>query len=307
MTTALHTLYAVDVDSTLIDQITNQAVSPNVANLVRRTDGQVYPTYAAAGAISPTISFTTEALATALGKVGTTGFFVDGDGGNTVICFFQKLDNGGTRAGATSHLKIAVNEGIVIPRRLHADASGATLDYDLIATWDGTNDPLVFTASQSLAGSPSGDEGFVLGPVKINGTQLDGVQSMDLDFGIQEIVRGSDGEEYPRYVAIGAIAPMISITCDDAEAINTFGIDGTAQGGTQSEIYIRALAEGGARAANNASSHIKILNTASKGRIHVDSVGGSDIMAATVTITPTSAGTSHPLTITTGTTIPAGL
>ena len=143
MTTALHTIYAVDIDSTLIDQVTDQNVSPGISQILRRSDGQVYPTFNAAGQVAPSISFSTQAIATALGKVGTTGFALAS--GNPAILFFQKLTEGATRAGASSHLKMTVNEGIIVPRRITADANDASIEYDIVTTYDGTNAPIVLT------------------------------------------------------------------------------------------------------------------------------------------------------------------
>jgi len=302
----LYTLYAVDVDSVLIDGITDQSVDPGTGNLILGADGKPYPTYAVGANVAPTIAFSTTAVATALAKVGTAGLALAA--ADAVTCYFQMLANGGLRAGASLHLKVLVSDGIIIPMTLAAAGDApASIDYQVVATYDGTNAPLIVTPNQSLAGAPTVGELFFLGPVKINGTQVTGVQSIEVDFGISLVVRGSDGLLYPSFVAIAAIAPTIRITTTDVEALSTFGIDGTGQSATASEVYFRAGVDGGTRAANATSVHLKIATTASKGRISVQGVGGGEA-AAVIIIQPTSSdGDTHPLTVTASTTIPAGL
>lgn len=302
-----HTIYAVDIDDVLLDQVQDASYSPNLENMIRSADGQAYDSFSAGLSCSPTVDFTTSAVATALGKVGTTGFQITT--GAVATMYLQAKAAGGVRAGASSHLKIVANEGIIVPRQLTADENGARISYSLICIYNGTNAPLVLTASQSLTGSPAVGEAFVVGPVKINGTQLEGIASWTLDFGIALSIRRPDGLFYPTFVGIDAIRPKITIRTSEALALNTFGIGGTAQGATASEIYLRALEKGGTRYANDASQHIKIYNTASQGRIDVESVAGSsgDDAMADVTIISTSSGTAHPLTVTCATTIPGSI
>jgi len=303
----LHTIYAVDFDGTLIDQVVSQDITPNIEPILASGDGQVYPSFSAAGSISPRVTFSTTAVLTALTAVGVTGVAVAADA--LVTMYLQKYAEGGLRAGATSHLKMVASKGLLVPRRLSASMDGVTMEYELITVFDGTNAPIILTADQSLAGSPSTGELFVVGPVKINDVQLEGIQAIELDFGIGEIVRISDGQVYPTYVAIGSIAPTLTIETTEALALNTFGVDGTAQGATASEFYLRAVSPGGTRVINATASHIKIVNTASKGRISAEAVRGvhGDVVGTSIVIALTSSGTAHPLTITKGAAIPAGL
>ncbi len=297
--TALHTLYAVDVDpviagdSIFIDQVTDFAVSPNVQEALAGADGQVDPTYVATMGQAPRIGFSTSKLATVLAKVSAQFFIkgikidsdVDDDG---LECFFQKLSEGGTREGASSHVKLTVNEGLLVPRGISAVQGGiATLGLETLITWDGVNNPIVIAGSQSLIGSPSVSELYTLGPVNINGSQIDGVQGWQFDPGIVSIVRGADGLPWPTYVGIMSRVPSLIIQTTDVTVLSTFGLAGAAQGASDSVAYLRKMAEGGTRVADATAEHISF--TMDAGMITVGPITGShgEILGAEIRYRPT--------------------
>lgn len=310
--TNVHTLYAVDVDpitaanAIFIDQVTDFNVDTAIAEALHGADGAVDPTYVAVMGQAPRLRFTTSKLATLLAKV-TNSFFINGikidsDAGvpahDGLEAWFQKLVEGGTRAGATSHLKMTINEGLLIPGAISVNQGGvAAIPLDCIVTHDGTNAPIVLTANQTLPGSPSVSELFTLGPVKINGTLLDAVQSVSIDPGIQPIVAGADGAVWPTYAAIMGRQPMITITCFDALALNTFGVSGTAQATADSLIYLRKLTEGGGRVADATAEHISF--SIDEGIITVENIGGGHgaPTISRVRIRPTWDGTNAILVI----------
>lgn len=305
----LHTLYAVDYDGTLICGIQDFALTPGLQAALMAGDGQVFNSFVAAQTVAPRITFSTTQIAAALTKTGIAGASIDS--GNLLTMYLQKLLEGGTRAGTLSHLRMVVNEGLLIPRRLTADGNGSRLSFEAICTYDGSLAPVVLTADQTLAGSPVTAEGFVVGPVLINSAtvKLPGVQSIDLDFGIQETVMSGDGLVYPTFVAIQKIEPVLTINCTEAIAINTYGLDGDAQGAVVTSFYLRKLSPGGTRVANETAQHVKFYNTASKGMITVDNVGGShgSELRSVIRIHLSSAGVLHPLTYSAAGVIPAGL
>jgi len=307
MALSLHTLYAVDIDSVTIDQIVSQAVAPNVAQAVSAGDGQVFGSFVHAGRISPSISFSTTGLTAALTKLAPSGFALAAAALGTF--FFRKRVKGGALEVGSNHIKALITEGIVVPRSLSADQDSSSLACDAIATYDGTNLPILVTGSQALTGTPTIAEQFVAGPVTINGVQLEGIVSIELDFGISLTIPAHDGQIYPMYAAIASFRPTLTIRTLDAVALSTFGVAGTAQGATPSVAYLRAKVDGGGTIANDVASHINIATTASKGMITVNELSAEQEGDATceITITPTSAGVLHPLTITTGAVIPGAI
>ena len=132
----------------------------------------------------------------------------------------------------------------------------ATVNCDIIATYDGTNAPIIIASGATIAVTPSASVAWVLGPISVNGTPLSGVQSVTIDFGLTEVTRSSDGEVYATFAALMTRSPRISLTTDKATYLATAGITGVAQGDTDSVVYLRKVASGSTRVADATAEHI---------------------------------------------------
>jgi len=306
------TLYAVNLDKsgtgsdTFFDQLSDQSIAAGISEMLIGASGEVYNRFSGVGQQDPRISFTTSKLATALDAIGLNGVSFEKATGVTALdLFFQAYAQGGIRGGAGTNLKLTMNKGILIPRTLTADQSGpGGLELEAIPTWDGTNDIVSIAKDQDLVGSPDVDEIFLAGPVSLNGTSLDSVISINVDFGIT--LRGpifSEGAVWAKFVAVETTQPRITITTLDLEAIHTLGISGSAQSATDSLIYLVRAKEGGTREANGESKHIKLA--VGEGLIFVDREAGSQGSEGTadIIILPTYDGSNDPIVITTGSAI----
>lgn len=309
----VYTLYAVNIDNgggagsdLFLDQISDWAMDTRINNILLGADGMVDPSYVAVMSQSPSAAFTTSALATVLAKCGISGLAIAADADEYgADLYLQKLAEGATRASGSSHIRLRAAKGILVPRSLSAaqGAGVATLGLELIPTWNGSADPLVIATSQALAGTPSVGEAFTVGPVSINGAQVEGIQSITVDFGITLETLGSDGGVWPTFVCIRERRPTFRIETTDAGVINTFGLTGAAQGGTDSVIYLRKMAEGGTRVADVTAEHISF--TIDEGHIACGPLRASHPgrIGAELIITPTYDGTDPIIAISTATAI----
>lgn len=261
----IHTLYAVQVATVeavdgLFDQIVSFNLDTGLENFIEGADGNIDPMYVAVKSQEPRMRFTTTALVTSLDLCGINGLKISSDEDDDGLeAWFQKADEGGVRATGSNHIKLTVNEGILVPRQISASHNErAELEYELIITWDGTNDPIVIATSQALEGTAAVGELFTIGEVDINGVTLEGIKEITVDFGITEFVEGADGNVWPTYTAIKERQPLITILTNEAVALSTFGIAGVAQGATDSLIYFRKVDEGGKRVADVTEEHISI-------------------------------------------------
>lgn len=291
MAIAPHVLYAVHQGATLIDQTSDVNVDLDINEIVMAANGQVDPQFVALMNQTPRITWTTSALARALAKIGINGYAIaDAD---EAVFFLQKLAQGGTREGATSHIKLTLNEGIQIPRTLQGSQGDiATISYEAFATYDGTNSPIVIATGQSLTGSPTVDELFTVGPVVINGALLDGIQDITVDFGITELLQSANGQVWAEFAGIMNRVPSITIRTTNVESIDTFGLVGTAQGITDSLLYFRKKAEGATVVADATAEHIKFV--LDEGRITTRTINATQDSPAMseLVYTPTFDGTA---------------
>ena len=77
----------------------------------------------------------------------------------------------------------------------------------------GSAAPVSFAGAQSLETEPAG-EIYTLGGVSLNGADIDTVQNVTIDFGIDVWVDGGSGLTYPTHCAIANRQPTISICRD---------------------------------------------------------------------------------------------
>ncbi len=293
------TLYAADINGTLLDQLTDFSVDSGLEQFILNVDGGVDPMFSAIKSLMPKVDLTTNAIATALGLAGMNAASI-----TSASFFFQQLADGGTRQSGSNHLRIDATKGMIFPRTLSAGHNEpAELSYEILCLSDSGGAPLTATKNQALSGSPSVDQLYVVGPVNINGTTLSGVQSIKIDFGINEKVLGSDGEVYPSFAGIMTREPKITIVSFDMDQLADLGIDGDAQGATDSVFYLRKVAEGGTRVADATAEHISF--TVDAGHIGVKTGDGKPGDPATMTleITPTYDGTNDILVVDTATAI----
>ncbi|HUV11130.1 MAG TPA: hypothetical protein VMX12_09135 [Acidimicrobiia bacterium] len=297
---SLHTLYAVLLNtetlggsSVLFDQIQSFSISTGLSRIMQRGDGDVDPTYVSIMSQRPMFGFTTTALATALGSCGIGGAEIDNGTYPGIECWFQAMSEGGVRATGSSHFKMTGAQGILVPRSIQAAQDGvATVAFEAILTYDGSHEPIVFATSQALSGSPSVGELFTVGPVSINGAALTAIQGITVDPGISLITAAGDGDVWPTYVAIQSRDPSIRVSTTDVTALSTYGLDGTAQGATDSVVFFRKLAEGGTRTAEATAEHISI--TVDDGMITVEnaSVSQDGVASGDLVITPSYDGSN---------------
>lgn len=219
----LHGLEAVKIDvndaTTTVLSGTDRyrlATNSQISNTI--TDGDYYARIQALVAQQNTAMFETLHVAQALALCGLEGLRVSATGGSkTGITFFaKKQTEGGTRASGSVHDAYNYKEGIMVPRRLICEHQGnARIEYEILATWDGTNLPVVISTTQALPTNPNTPELFTLGPITLD---LDGtptaftqVRQFELDFGINAETLGADSDIWDTFARIADIQPSITL------------------------------------------------------------------------------------------------
>jgi len=307
--TNLHTLYAVNLNTAtlngspaLFDQIQNFRISTGLQQILQNGDGAVDPSFVGIMSQKPMLRFSTTALATGLAACGLSGAVIDADGSYPGLeAWFQKMAAGSDRASGANHLKMTGAKGILVPRSLRASQDGtATLEFEAIFVYDGTLDPVVIAASQALSGSPAVGEMFTVGPVKINGSFLEGIQDITFDFGIKLITESGDGQVWPTFVGIMSREPSLRIRTTDLTALSTYGITGAAIAASDVVAFLRKIAEGtSGRVADDGGEHISL--TAAQGIITVENESASQdgVGSADLVITPSKASGTDIIAIST--------
>lgn len=227
---------------------------------------------------TPEFSVDVPQIKTVLDNCGTG--ILDLGSGNTDYFLKHTVNRASRVADATNtHIRLRANKAVMIPQQLSAsDGQPASMSVRLVNMFDGSTAPIVASAS-TLSGTPSHAENFTLGPVALNSTALNGVQSVSVDFGISTVERRGDGELYLSHLFERETLPVIRIQTLSAPWA-TYGINGTALTGLS--LWLRKCAET-SRVADGTEEHILLSGTA--GFFHVEETSGAGNEPVVTTIT----------------------
>jgi hypothetical protein len=280
--------------TTLLKGLQNTSLSPGVQLLIHAANGAANPSHVSIGQIEAAITFDTLAIKTAMaGLGGITGVALASD-----TFYLQKLLADGLRAGATSHIKVVAAVGIIVPTILRTPARKAAVEsYRAVPrSTDGVTAPLTFTAAQSLeAAQDLVPEVYTLGVVTINGTELEMVEEVTIDFGNKLDINYGTGHVYPTFTGIIEQSPIITLATNDVGALVSWGLAGAIQGGTNdSTIILNNQILGGVRGSS------PITFSLDEGLYVFEDISGNqgDKYAGRIRMTPVYDGTNAIIAVT---------
>lgn len=275
---ALQTLYAnkLDPDSFAgvpvnLGGIISQNIFTDTEVRQEATSGGVYALWQSLYAGAPGARMQTYSLKRALDAIGTTGLAIAATTGTGVTMYAYKKQEGGTRASGSVHTSYNVKEGMVVPRSISVDHQGdARLNYDVIATYDGTNAPMVASNTAAVPTGILDDQRYSIGAVQL-GTGagdkivLTQIQSIEFDFGLNVVANSFDSDIYPTIVTIDSIErPVIRIVTSDLSRFagtNGIPLEGKDIDSSHTVIFLRKRARltSSGYVADATTEHIKIV------------------------------------------------
>lgn len=300
MVNQLLVLHGIQNNTTFLSQVTSYSTNTGINRERRYAAGHEYPIAQYLLDQSLTGSFSSTQIKTILDLTGINIY--DMSANNTDV-YFKAAEDGASRQGNAEelHFRYRAAKAVLVPQSITASQGAlAELTCTLYYLFDGTNAPLVPAGTVAVAGTSTHSEGYGLGPVSLNTTDLNGVSSWTLDFGIGLKLKTSDGDQYPTWLSVETIAPTLRFSCYK-ESLLAYGIGGTASTGV--EFWLRAKGKV-ANVANGTSSHIKFSGTT--GAIYVDDMSGGnndDAMSSVMCELVGADSSTAPLAVSTATTI----
>lgn len=284
--------FGVNLDGTAVNGISDHTLNSGGDIQRPKVDGLAVPKFAFVNAVDPRVpfeSFEIETLLTAIGANPMVGYPIDTADIVTLYC--QLAPKLGARS-ATGALKADVNMGLVIPVSLNVGVEQpGSIQAEVWAISDGTNAPLVTTPNQALVGTPALDQVFWAGPVRLNNTLVEGVQSISVAFGITVTVRkdggAGAGAKYFTHLYIDVGQPIITIVVDDVDLFHTYkeGVDIASS----TLVQLAKGVKGGSRAAGAVHPQL----TVAQGMICATTTSGTP-QQVSIEIYPTDDG-SNPM------------
>lgn len=269
-----------------------------------RTGGDIYPRYIALYSQKPVCTFRCACLADILAQCGLTGLAIDNNG---VSIYAQEFEEGATVKAGANHRRFLIQEGIIVPRRLTCDHQGdAEIEYDILPTYDGTNDPVIESDTNALPTAPADDERFTIGAFTIESVVCGQLSKIEIDFGVQAQLASADSDRWDTHASIRAIEPVITLTGTDLQWLKAANIPRTGKAVTHAatKMYLRKRSTGATGfLADVTAEHIKFT---AAGMAVIEGIfedNDDEPSAITLTLTTNYDGSNAPLTINTASAI----
>ena len=240
----------ITIESTTYRQLTTISVDPGIEKMIN-TGGQVDAVFSAIGRQRPMCRFSSPNLGLFMGLAGASGAAITA----TVVVYFAKLVHGGT-VDYTACFKATFNDGMFVLRKASAsNGAEGSAEYELYATYDGTNAPVIFAGSATCPAEGGTVAKFTNGPFKIGSTTIE-TQSSEFDTGFDIGQYGINGEVYDRAACILARKPMMRVQTLDLGAIATLGAGGT---GDDVTMFFTKKSNQAANVANATEEHVSLV------------------------------------------------
>ena len=249
---------------TVIDQISRYTINEGIGTLFKGSSGKVYNKFQGIRSKEPRLSFSTSSLKAMLDITEVSHSPI-----NAALyaqAFFEKFAEGGTRESGNNHIDLRINEGILVPRRLSSQhRADAEIEYELIASYNGANEPFVWADFQPL---PTAQDIalWTIGNLDIDGAYVGQILSVDVDFGVRAMAKSSDSDLYVSFTGVEKIQPSIRLRMNDMSLVTTYGDGGE---GAVVKLYFRKRIDQGTFEDDAEEVHIKL--TANKCQIYIDS------------------------------------
>ncbi|HUX17449.1 MAG TPA: hypothetical protein VMW52_13310, partial [Phycisphaerae bacterium] len=217
--------------ATWITELSDLTPAANVDLLTAWAGGAVTPSFRGAQGATPDVTFSTPQIKTILDEC------TDGDGvsiadysASNVDLYYRKATAIGSRGliGAAEHLVVRARQSMMIWTQLEAKQNGvASIQCRLVPTFDGTNIPIIGIGSETIALNLNVTQQYTLGPVKLNGGAVDGVQGWSFAQGLDPNIKASDGDIYASFAGLRRADPILTIDTPDVGLWETHGVTGT--------------------------------------------------------------------------------
>lgn len=298
-------IYAVDLGGTIVGGITRQEVNTGTELVSEWASGEVYPRTNFITAQKPGANFSCLALKALLDITTLFGKDITTLSGGMKM-YLQQFAVAGARASGANHRRFTINKGVLLVRRIACEHQGmARAECEAIATYDGTNQPVLEADSISLPAGPADTVRFSLGPVMIGSVAINGFRSVELDLGLNVTREGAGSEVWDSTVAIRDIKPKFRIRGIDYEWLKSANIPFTGKAATHANttIYLRKRTEFAAFVADGTAEHIKLT---AAGLAYIEqpfSGDGNAPVEITLCLECKYDGTNAPVTLNTASTV----
>ena len=247
-------------------QMTDQSMPVNADSVRDITSQSIFARTGRLDFTSVDVSFTTLQADMPISLLGTEGECMDGDA--VYHLYVAKWGCNGPLAGNV-HRRYSINRGIAYIDSLSCNHRGdLEVSGMLMATYDGTNNPVVMTPDVLLPTDSQlnkGNERWTLhneiGTV-LNSEPVKGKRSINIDMGVSTSTQGRDSDPFDFLAMIDSILPVVTVEGIDLEWFDGLKLGLELQGAPVTHedtiIMFRKRDGAGGFVADNVAEHIEV-------------------------------------------------
>lgn len=209
-----------------ISELTDITPAANLQHMFGRQAAGAVPDFRSGFGARPEIAFTTPQLKTVLDACGLFGY--DMSGGNCDVYYRAGTNLAQDAAlGSSAHLRMRCVRALLYWTGITARQDGqADIACRIVPTYDGTNPPFVCLDDQVIPSCALAQEYFTLGPIKMNGAWIGGLENVRIDLAPTVNIKASDGEAYASWAGVEDHDPIVTAETTAIELWDTVAIDG---------------------------------------------------------------------------------
>lgn len=293
--TKLSQLYAVKLGSSLFQQLQDATLSSNVQDLIETPVGSTMPLFNSALQVRPEVAFSTSQIREAISLLGVVG----GDAGIAKLMGRKIVNKTGPAAVAGSvHATWTASASLGVINTITAgNRQKAMCQVKVVFLKNGATAALVYAGTAALDAYTTAAEQFVLGPILVNGTILEGTNDLSIGFNPKESNSDDDYETEPVFSAIESTQPVVQFSSTDRDIWSLHNTEFLTAGGPL-KINLIKQKQNALRYGDTGLDTDHILFTGGSGRFVCESVGGSKQLTRVRCILNSPDGTVAPLTAT---------
>lgn len=290
--TKVFQLYGVKCGSTVLHQLQDATLSRNVMEQLETPVGGVMPLFVAEMGQKPDVSFTSHQLKSLITLMG-----IDGADTGIVKLLGRKTANktGPVAVGTGEHASWTAAASMGHIASISAgNRQRANAQCKINILKDGTTTTIVYSGTATVDAVTAAAEQFILGPIVIDGTVIEGTNDLSINFNPQIIESDDDYAYDPVFAAVQKTEPTIEFSTTDP---GIWALDGTEfDSGGPVKVNLIALNNNGQRELDATTAHI--LFESNFGQIRCQSIGGTKQMTRVFIRCLSADNTVLPLTAT---------
>jgi len=220
---------------------------------------------------------------------------------NKLTLYWRKQVNGASFAASSNAFSTAIQDGMISISSISCShGQPATASVEVQPTWDGTNDPITLSKTDTEPSEVVENYAYTIAAMKFGalGASTIPLESITINMGLEIETIGGDGEAFPSFAVLSSRRPTISITTRDIGKAFDFDLLADYDGTDDMILYFARLEPGASRYADGSAQHIKV--TVKAHSIMTDSVSDT---SASFTVKPLWDGTNDVFQFATASTI----